>query len=258
VEFELHKELRDAGLLPITAERLDEADSRLRRVVDTVAARYEERLAPAIDRVFRDAVDSLTADAREMLRREAQDPRWRPTHFELSFGLDNREARDEASVSTPMAVEAGLLLRGSIDLVEESAEGTIRATDYKTGKVRAKEGETVIGGGLTLQPVLYAMALERFFPGKLVEGGRLYYCTAAAGFQAVWVPLDEEARAGASAVVNTVARALEEGFLPAAPAKNECTYCDYKVVCGPYEEMRVGKIKFQDKLKPLVELRRRR
>ncbi len=257
VEFELHVELREAGLLPVTPERLEDADVRLRAVVERVSARFEETLAPAIDRVFRDAVDSLTADAREMLRREAHDERWRPTHFELAFGLESGRARDERSQAEPAALEGGLLLRGSIDLVEESVEGTLRATDYKTGKVRAKDGETVIGGGLTLQPVLYALALERMFPGKLVEGGRLYYCTAQAGFHPVWVPLDDAARAGAKAVVDTITRAMNEGFLPAAPAKGECTYCDYRVVCGPYEEMRTSRIKFQDKLKPLEELRRR-
>ena len=29
------------------------------------------------------------------------------------------------------------------------------------------------------------------------------------------------------------------GVLPAAPDKRECQYCDYRRVCGPYEEMRV-------------------
>lgn len=257
IEFELHTELRDAGLIPIAPERLDEADAHLREVVERVAARFEEQLAPAIDRVYRDAVDSLTADAREMLRREANDPRWHPTHFELAFGLTDRSARDAASNKEPIELDVGLKIRGSIDLVEESAEGTLRATDYKTGKVRAKEGETVIGGGQTLQPVLYAMALEKLFPNRLVEGGRLYYCTATAGFHPVWVPLDERARESVKAMVETIRRAMTEGFLPAAPDKNGCMYCDYKVVCGPYEEMRAGKLKFQDRLKPLHELRRR-
>lgn len=259
VEFELHTELRAAGLLPVTRERLDEADTRLRRVVAEVSARYREQLLPAIDRVFDDAVDSLTADVREMLRREADDPRWHPTHFELSFGLSERAGkRDAESVDAPAALDIGLRLRGSIDLVEESSEGTLRATDYKTGKVRAKEGHTVVGGGLTLQPVLYAMALEKLFPGRVVEGGRLYYSTAAAGFYPVWVPLDEGARESAKAVVDTVAKAMEDGFFPAAPAKGECTYCDYRLVCGPYEEQRAPKIKHAEPLLPLKALRGRR
>ena len=42
-------------------------------------------------------------------------------------------------------------------------------------------------------------------------------------------------------------RAAESGtsiagpFLPAAPRKRECEWCDYRVVCGPYEELRTGR-----------------
>ena len=32
-----------------------------------------------------------------------------------------------------------------------------------------------------------------------------------------------------------------EGFLPAAPSPGACTHCEYRPVCGPYEETRAGK-----------------
>ena len=38
----------------------------------------------------------------------------------------------------------------------------------------------------------------------------------------------------------TVAGALSDGFLPAAPAEGDCEWCDYRRVCGPYEETRVA------------------
>jgi hypothetical protein len=34
--------------------------------------------------------------------------------------------------------------------------------------------------------------------------------------------------------------ALSKPFLPAAPAKGACQFCDYRVVCGPYEELRTS------------------
>jgi len=71
------------------------------------------------------------------------------------------------------------------------------------------------------------------------------------------VPLDEEAREGARAVAKTVGDALRDGFLPAAPVKGGCEYCDYKVVCGPYEEQRTRR-KQPAKLLPLKELRERK
>jgi len=47
---------------------------------------------------------------------------------------------------------------------------------------------------------------------------------------------------------------VEEGFLPPAPAEEECGRCDYRLVCGPYEELRLKK-KPAEPLGSLVELR---
>src|SRR5204862_3970292 len=124
--------------------------------------------------------------------------------------------------------------------------------------VRAKDGTTVIGGGQTLQPVFYALALEAIFPGAKIVGGRLYYCTTVGDFTNVDIWLDEESRAAAKLVVDLVGTWLKEGTLVAAPEKGGCQWCDYLVVCGPYEEHRTGKIKQQKPLAPLVQLRRHR
>jgi len=113
----------------------------------------------------------------------------------------------------------------------------------------------VIGGGEILQPVLYALALEKVIPGERSEGGRLYYCTSAGEFTEVEVPLDDTARAAAQKVADTVQQAISTGFLPAAPAKGACEYCDYLRVCGPYEELRTHR-KRQSELAPLESLRK--
>jgi CRISPR/Cas system-associated exonuclease Cas4 (RecB family) len=115
----------------------------------------------------------------------------------------------------------------------------------------------IIGGGEILQPVLYALTLEKLFPGERVDSGRLYYCTSIGEFKEVVIPLDDEARRAAGDVAKTVGDALEEGFLPAAPASRGCEWCDFRPVCGPYEELRTSKVKRQDKLAPLHQLRKR-
>lgn len=237
VLFELYGTLRDERLLPVTGKNLEEARTRLDRVLDRVVARYKDELAPAIERVWEDGIAAVRADLREWLRRASEDPRWKPRFFELSFGLHERQARDPGSIREAAQLDCGIKLRGSIDLVEKGESGALRATDYKTGKVRAKEG-MVIGGGEILQPVLYALALEKVLPNERSEAGRLYYCTSAGEFTEVNVPLDEAARAAAQKVADTVQQAILAGFLPAAPAKGACQYCDYLQVCGPYEERR--------------------
>ena len=254
VQFELLRELQDAGALPLTLASLDSARDRLDRKLAEVGERYRDQLKPAIERVWQDGLASVRADLREWLGRAAADPAWTPWRFELSFGLSrDRAHRDAHSSEAPVVLEQGLRLRGSIDLVERSASGALRATDYKTGKQRAFEGD-VIKGGASLQPALYALALEQLFPQDAVEGGRLYYSTFTGEFQAVDVRLDAVTRDSVRAVAQTIGDALTQGFLPAAPAERQCDFCDYQTVCGSQEEFRVG-LKPKDRLEPLIKLR---
>jgi RecB family exonuclease len=241
VQFELFLRLRADGLLPVRAANLARAQETLEAVLAGVAERHRDELAPAIPRVWEDGVASVRADLREWLRRCAEDDSgYVPFRFELAFGLPERRQRDPGSRPEPVELECGIRLRGSIDLVERSADGRVRVTDHKTGRERVKEG-AVAAGGASLQPVLYALAAEKLFPDDRVEGGRLSYCTVAGGFGEVFVPLGRAARESAARVAEAVDHALAEPFLPAAPAKGACRWCDYAVVCGPYEELRTAR-----------------
>ncbi|MEB2285090.1 MAG: PD-(D/E)XK nuclease family protein [Myxococcales bacterium] len=255
VQFGVLSRLKAEGLLPVDVATVTRAREVVDSVLDAVAARYRELLHPAIPRVWEDGINGVRADLREWLRRSAEDGSgWIPDRFELAFGLPPRERgdADPASVTRPLAVAGPLQLRGSIDLVERHPRGTLRVTDHKTGKARAAR-DVVIGGGEVLQPLLYALACEQLLPAS-VEAGRLYYCTAAGGYEERVVPLDAAGRAAAAMVVATVDRALRDGFLPAAPADNACRYCDYRTVCGPYEEIRYRR-KPAERLGDLMRLR---
>jgi CRISPR/Cas system-associated exonuclease Cas4 (RecB family) len=250
----LFGKLRDAGLLPVRPENFERARELLDETLDAAAESARDLLAPAIPRVFEDAIDGVRADLRHWLLLAAQDPSgYVPWRFELAFGLRGSRGRDPHSQVEPVALDAGIRLRGSIDLVERRDDGHLRVTDHKTGKDRVGEGD-VIKGGESLQPVLYALAIEKLFPESPVDGGRLYYCTAAGNFSERPVTLDAKARTAAAAVAETIGRALEQPFLPAAPARDACRWCDYRVVCGPYEEMRTAR-KPREPLAPLEALR---
>ncbi|HJQ85628.1 MAG TPA: PD-(D/E)XK nuclease family protein, partial [Candidatus Binatia bacterium] len=253
VQFAVLSELRARGLLPVDAANLDAALAAVDTAVDAADRRWAEKLWPAIERVWRDAVDGIRADLRDWLRRAAGDA-WVPWRFELAFGLADRDRAqaDPASVAEPVAI-GDLRLRGSIDLVERHAgRRTLRATDHKTGKTRPRTG-VVVGGGTVLQPLLYALACERLLD-EPVEAGRLYYCTVDGGFEERVVPLDDATRRIATDVVAIVGRALDGGFLPALPAKDACRWCDYASVCGPHEEARTAR-KPVDRAADLMRLR---
>jgi len=205
--------------------------------------------------VWADEIDGLRADLREWLRRAAADDAgWVPERFELAFGLppDEREYRDPASVPDPVPVGGTLVLRGSIDLVEGRRDGSLRVTDHKTGRAWAKDG-VVVGGGQVLQPLLYALVAERIL-ARPVTAGRLYYCTSTGEYAERVVPLDRLGRDAVSRVVETVDAALRQGFLPAMPQPGACGFCDYRRVCGPYEETRTQR-KPADRIEGLLGLR---
>ncbi len=256
IQFRLFAALREADLLPVTMERLERAFGALDEVLVAAERDYRDRLAPPIERVWTAEFGALRADLRGSLRQVADEGGgFRPIHAELGFGLSSSSDRDPSSVRAPAEVLDGALLRGSIDLVEEDREGRLRVTDYKTGGGGARPRQ-IIGGGQVLQPVLYGLAAEAVLERE-VTSGRLFFCTQRGGYREVPVRLNRESRGAARRMLDTVDGALGDGFLPAAPNKGACRYCDYRPVCGPYEELRVAR-KRRDRLEPLDSLRRER
>ncbi|MGE5178201.1 MAG: PD-(D/E)XK nuclease family protein [Bacteroidota bacterium] len=256
IQFELLTALREAKRLPLDPEHLEEAERMLEEAATRIAEKWREEVAPAIPRVWSDGITAIRGDLREWLVRSTEGARgWVPHRFELSFGLADRErpTADASSVPDPVTVLDGVLLRGSVDLVERRADGALRVTDHKTGKARVEAG-AVVGGGKALQPLLYALAVEKLLDAPVVSG-RLYYCTADGGFTERDIALDEDNRGVIGSAIRVVGRALEKGFLPAVPAKSDtCRWCDYRPVCGPNEPHRTAR-KTRDGLEDLEYLR---
>lgn len=256
VQARVMRRLFDAGSLPLLAAGLAHAAAWLDEVVDDVAARAHEELAPAVERVWRDDVAAMRRDLHGWLARVADERDWIPAHFEFGFGRIPGE-RDPASSTEPVVLDGGYTLRGAIDLIERHAvTGDIRVTDYKTGRVPDKVGALVIGGGAVLQPVLYGLAAERVL-GRTAREGRLFYCTSAGGFTAHRIVLDADARRAGLEVLEIIDRAVAAGHLMAAPAEHACERCDFLSVCGPDVGRRTAR-KRQEPLADLFELRSRR
>lgn len=254
VQADFQRALQARGALPVTPDRVAEAVTLVEQVLARVATDYEERLAPAIERVWRDEIDDLRRDLSIWVQRMADEREWIPEYFEFSFGLtEHTEGRDPRSVDAPLLIDDRFLLRGSVDLIERhQVLDVLRVTDHKTGRNRTTP-DLIVGGGATLQPVLYSMAVERAL-GKKVVAGRLYYSTTVGGFADKPIELTDYTRGQALEVLTIIDRAVEQGFLVAAPSERACTWCDFRTVCGPHEAERV-KRKSADRLGDLEALR---
>jgi RecB family exonuclease len=252
VQAAFFRVLHAEGRLPVTAAGVQAALATLNQVLSEVASRYEEELAPAIPRVWREEVAAIGRDLRVWVRKFPESHGWIPEYFEFSFGLSD-EGRDPRSVAQAVSIDGRFILRGSIDVVEvRSGSRELRITDHKTGRNRTN-ARTVIGGGATLQPVIYGLAVEKILD-RPVEGGRLFYCTAAGGFSEHHVPLSETNRRTGLEALEIIDRAIELGFLPPAPAERACTWCDFRPVCGPDEAQHL-KRKPSEQLGDLAALR---
>jgi ATP-dependent helicase/nuclease subunit B len=251
IQAELMRKLQKPGRVPLTVARLPAALNQLDKTLDEVAKEYYEELAPAIDRVWHDAVEGMRADLRVWLQKLAAITGWIPIHFEFGFGFKAREGRDPASLPEADTLPSGEKLHGFVDLIEKGVNGQeLRVTDNKTGKNHTDKG-LVVGQGEILQPVLYGLAIETALKVPVVES-RLFFCTAAGGFTERIIPLNEIARESGIAVLRTIQRAIESGFLVPAPRADACSWCDFQEVCGPYEELRIAQ---KDRHSQLVQLK---
>jgi ATP-dependent helicase/nuclease subunit B len=244
IQYELFQDLQGAELLPVDTQRLPEALKRADAVLDNLAAQYREKLAPAIPRVWTSEIEDLRTDLRGWLQHVARnDDDWQPVHFELTFG------------EPPLALAEGVNLRGRIDLVEKHvSRDAFRITDHKTGK-RPDTIPKWVGGGRSLQPLLYGLAAEQLL-GAPVEAGRLLYATQRGGYTPVEIKIDDRARLFLQKLLGDIDASIAAGFLPPAPAADACKFCDYRIACGPYEERRLGKKNRNDeRLDPLTEIR---
>jgi len=252
VQAEFVREARVRRWLPLSPAGLEEAQALVNQILDQVAEAFREELVPAIKRVWEDEIGQMRGDLRGWLLRLAEQSDWRPVLVEFAFGLEERKGYDAASTTEPVELAGGFLLRGIVDLAEQNATGMLRVTDYKTGKDRTQD-EVVVGGGGVLQPVLYSLAVERIRQQTVAEA-RLWYSTAAGGYNQRVVPINDRTRRSGSEVLEIIDQAIEKGFLPPAPKEHACRWCDFLAVCGPYEEIRVAR---KDPT-PLADLRRLR
>ncbi|HTM29772.1 MAG TPA: PD-(D/E)XK nuclease family protein [Vicinamibacterales bacterium] len=238
IQTEFLRVLQKNGQLPLDDARLPAARGELRWAIARVTDEARDKLAPAIERVWRDEIEAMSRDLNRWLEQLVADGRtWVPERFELAFGMAADSQRDAASTSEPARVSDRFLLRGSIDLVERRPRTKIvRVTDHKTGKNRTTLA-TIVDGGKVLQPVLYGLALESL-TGDMVEEGRLSFCTTAGGFSQHPIPLDVLTRRRGVEVLEIIDRAIERGTLAARPARDACRWCDFRPVCGPDEEHR--------------------
>jgi ATP-dependent helicase/nuclease subunit B len=222
------------GERPETGRHLD----LLLSIAEERITAWRERVPPSSEVAFEAQREGILHACRIFLRSETEHcrnvaPRW----FEVPFGMPRAEST--AAVASPDPVEirlpggARILLRGSIDRVDEAADGSFHVWDYKTGSAAGIQEGRGLRGGRQAQPALYAMAFEGllsrsgrdarvsqsgyFFPGRKGEGQRMT------------VPVDARETGEALSRLFDLAAS---GMFPHAVSPEDCRFCEFQEVCG--------------------------
>ncbi len=241
IQASFFRALQSQSLLPVTAAKADAARAILDEVIELVGGRAHDELVPAVERVWQDELATIRRDLHAWLEYLARDgEEWLPVYFELAFGRVPGE-RDVHSMQDDVVIDGRFKLRGAIDLIEEHAQTkALRITDHKTGRRPERIDNVLIGGGAVLQPVLYSMAVETALERE-VSHARLFYCTSTGSFFSHPILLDERSRAAGIEALEVVDRAIEGGFLAAAPTEDACDRCNFRPVCGSGVYRRVAR-----------------
>ena len=157
-QAEFFRAMQAAGALPVTPRsRARRGRRRSTRVLDRVAAEYAET-ARAGDRARLARRDRRAAARPRHLGAEAGRRRatWRAGVLRVQLRPDRRGARSAQPAGSGRRSTAGSCCAArSISSSTAPTLDVLRVTDHKTGKNRSKP-DLIVGGGATLQPVLYS------------------------------------------------------------------------------------------------------
>ncbi len=186
---------------------------------------------------------------REEARLQHETP-WRPTWLEASIGLApetiGTTCGTELDSPEPVTITlpAGTLrIRGRLDRIDTRADqpGHIAIWDYKTGSAK-KFKSSIFAQGRILQHDLYARMAEAILPDAAVDEAGFYFTSwRGRGERIGYRPA--EIRAEATAILSELYTLLTTGSFPATTDKSDCTFCDYKRICG--DTARVAKLSKQ-------------
>jgi ATP-dependent helicase/DNAse subunit B len=233
VAHRLLSDLAAAGCLPLREDMLDPLADRIVTLVDEALADFAAG-GGIMNAALLDPVRvRLRSDLEEMLRDEIEaadpDDGFVPVAFEHEF----------ADLAVPLGEDSSITFRGKIDRIDVAAGSRrVRVIDYKTGKYYW-EREDHFKGGTELQLAIYNQAARVAYPDHAVAEAVYYYSTAAGEYRRKACAATPEVAETLRGVLSDLDALAAAGVFP--PVADNCTFCDYQAVCGPFRVERAAR-----------------
>ncbi len=252
----------------------DRDHDRLEELLTQKITEYEDLYPPATQNTFQSQSRELRLATATFIREEerfCRETGSRPVYVEASLGLSAEghgtplDTIDPVPITLPNGKQ--ISTRGRIDRIDQVGDGTIKTYavwDYKTGSTYGYDRSDPFRQGRLMQPLLYVSIVshrlrEVVSPNaQVTEFGFFFPGSRAAGQRVSWS--SSELATGMS-ILEQLCEVIHLGtFLPTNDHETDCTYCDYKTICGDVEAVAAASQRKLDNLgnrllKPLRELR---
>ncbi|MGY2075036.1 PD-(D/E)XK nuclease family protein [Blastococcus sp. SYSU DS0828] len=210
----------------------DEHRHRLAEIADARAAEMAADGRTGHPRLWQQVLVRIQADLQAML---AADDVWRAEQqarvlaSELAFGMNGAEP-----VAVPLPDGGTVLMRGSADKVDETADGRLVVTDIKSGSARSFAGlcadDPVLGGSKMQLPV-YAHAARQVLDRPDAEVEAAYWFVRRDKGR-IAVPLTSEVEQRYAQTLQVLVTGIRTGLFPARPPEKDdfayvqCAFCN--------------------------------
>ena len=226
------------------APSFERHQARLLELLDESICRYRDRYVPANESAFRRQQRELRRVAETFLREEeryAAKHNARPLYLEASLGMQPvgspTEIDTEDPVPIPLSDGRTVPVRGRIDRINRlGAADEFDIWDYKTGSTYGYNRAEPFREGRLMQPYLYVVMVghrlrEAVSAQALISRfGFFFPGTRAAGQRIAWTP--EDLGAGQQILDQLCAGIANGAFIATNDSGVDCTYCDYRLICG--------------------------
>lgn len=207
--------------------------SALLEILEKLIGRYRELEPPPDESAFVRQAEEFHLAVRLFLKEEeTQAAARQPIEVEMGFGMGTETSQP---IEVELSENEAIRLRGRIDRIDRTGDGSYLLWDYKTGGTGKYRKKPPFNQGRVVQPFLYWAAAGQILKNTREVDSNVaafgYFFPTEKGMTDRIVYQPEQLGQGRE-IVGHLCRLMDSGAFIHTDKKEDCAYCDYRPVCG--------------------------